>query len=235
MAGDVKKREWEASYAKRDNFLFHPNEEVIRFVSKHIRKRIGLDEWLDTAPTPIPMHPRVLDVGCGIGRHLIFAKEMNFDPYGIDLSQEAVSIAREWLHRAGMNDAHERVTTGTAQSLPWEDGFFDYALSHGVLDSMPFEVARQAVAETARVLKPKALFYCDLISGDDSAHDPAFDGEETRASEHEKGTLQSYFNRQKIERLLEGRLNLLDCLLIHRTDAFSGRFEGRWHVVGKKP
>jgi len=37
-----QKKKWEESYLNRDNFVFYPHEEVIRFVSKSIRKRIGL-------------------------------------------------------------------------------------------------------------------------------------------------------------------------------------------------
>ena len=44
------KSEWDKSYQKRDNFVFYPHEEVIRFVSKFIRKRVGLNEFLDAAP-----------------------------------------------------------------------------------------------------------------------------------------------------------------------------------------
>ncbi len=38
---------WEESYRRKENFVFYPHEELIRFVSKYIRKRIGLDEWKD--------------------------------------------------------------------------------------------------------------------------------------------------------------------------------------------
>lgn len=44
------KSEWEDSYSKRDNYLFHPHEEVIRFVSKYIRKRVGLSQFVTLCP-----------------------------------------------------------------------------------------------------------------------------------------------------------------------------------------
>ena len=40
---------------------------------------------------------KVLDLGCGIGRHVKYAYEMQLDAYGIDLSDTAISIARSWL------------------------------------------------------------------------------------------------------------------------------------------
>lgn len=44
---DLKKDNWNNSYKNRDNFIFYPHEEIIRFVSKYIRKRIGIDEFMD--------------------------------------------------------------------------------------------------------------------------------------------------------------------------------------------
>ncbi len=37
MAAENKKEFWEESYLKKDNFVFYPHEEVIRFFSKYIR------------------------------------------------------------------------------------------------------------------------------------------------------------------------------------------------------
>lgn len=44
---DNNRAEWNSSYENRDNFVFYPHEEIIRFVSKYIRKRVGLDEFHD--------------------------------------------------------------------------------------------------------------------------------------------------------------------------------------------
>lgn len=35
---DLKIKEWDDSYRNRDNILFYPYEEIIRFVSKYIKK-----------------------------------------------------------------------------------------------------------------------------------------------------------------------------------------------------
>ena len=70
---------------------------------------------------------------------------MGMDAYGLDLSEVAVSIAREWATRAGVAGAEERIRTGDAGALPWPDAFFDVVVSHGTLDSMPFETARAGV------------------------------------------------------------------------------------------
>ena len=39
---------------------------------------------------------KMLDLGCGIGRHVIYGNENNIDTYGFDLSQEAINYAQEF-------------------------------------------------------------------------------------------------------------------------------------------
>lgn len=43
---------WEESYRRKENFVFYPHEELIRFVSKYIRKRTGLAQWTDINALP---------------------------------------------------------------------------------------------------------------------------------------------------------------------------------------
>jgi len=224
---------WDDSYRQGDNIVFAPHEEVVRFVSKYIRKRIGLDQMTDViAPTA---NQRLLDLGCGIGRHVIFGHQMGLEAYGIDLSAVAVDIARTWAARERIPDPAQRVQQGDVRALPWPDGFFGLVISHGVLDSMPYDVARAACVDLARVMAPGALFYCDLVSGDDSAHAPGFAGEETVETAHEHGTVQLYFNAPLIDRLREGLFELVECVLITRADTLRGGRTSRYHLVLRKP
>ena len=229
---DLNKTEWDKSYEKRDNFVFYPHEEVIRFVSRFIRKRVGLHEFHDVVPDAA--NGRVLDLGCGIGRHVVFAQQMGLDAYGIDLSDVAVRTARSWAREAGISDPDQRVLQGDVRALPWDDGFFQYAVSHGVLDSMPFEVAQAACAELARVMRPGGLFYCDLISGDDSCHAREFSGEERVTTAHEEGTIQLYFNLARIHAMIGDSFLIEECNLIRRENIFRGGYTSRYHIVLKR-
>ena len=63
---------------------------------------------------------RVLDVGCGTGRLLAaLVSEAHAKAWGIDESAEMVAVARETLS-AGVG-----VRRGTAERLPFRDGWFD--------------------------------------------------------------------------------------------------------------
>ena len=53
------------------------------------------------------------------------------------------------------------------------------------------------------------------------------------ATEHEKGTMQSYFSEAKIERLFDGHFDIVENYLIRRTDVATGNFHGRYHVIAR--
>lgn len=223
-----QQKKWDDSYRNRDNFLFYPHEEIIRFVSKYIRKRVGLNELLEICSTKTP---KLLDLGCGIGRHIIYASKMGIEAYGIDLSEFAIQKAIEWAEAEGVPKPKERIKQGDIRNLPWADGYFDFVVSHGVLDSMNFEIAKGAIKEVARVLKESGLFYCDLISGDDSFHAREYAGEEFVETQHEQGTVQSYFNFSKIKHLIKGYFEIEECVLIKRENVVSGGYGSRYHLV----
>jgi SAM-dependent methyltransferase len=223
------KSDWDKSYENRDNFVFYPHEEVIRFVSKFIRKRVGLNEFRDVAPGGA--QGRVLDLGCGIGRHVMYCHDMGLEAYGVDLSDTAVEVACEWGRQKDLPEPEKRIRQCDIRRLPWDDGFFRYAVSHGVLDSMPFEIARAACIELARVMPVDGLFYCDLISGDDTRHAREFSGEELVTTAHEQGTIQLYFNLAKIEAMIDGVFEIDECNLIRRENVLRGGFTSRYHLV----
>ena len=225
----TKKSEWDESYENRDNFVFYPHEEVIRFVSKFIRKRVALNEFRDSVQGSVL--GRVLDLGCGIGRHVIYCHEMGLEAYGVDLSDTAIGVAREWAQEEHLPVPEKKILQGDVRHLPWENGFFRYAVSHGVLDSMPFEFARAACIELARVMSVGGLFYCDVISGDDSWHAREFSGEEIVTTAHEQGTIQFYFNFAKIQSMIDGVFEIEECNLIRRENVTRGGYTARYHLV----
>ena len=218
---------WNAAYERGDNFVFYPHEEILRFISRNIRKRTGFNSFHDhiTDAAGLPM----LDVGCGIGRHLAMALDFGLTPYGFDLSQTAVNTARAWLADRGISNPHAHAIAADITSLPWDNDFFGCAVSHGVLDSMPFEVACAGIAEVARVLRPGALFYCDLVAGTPR--------DETVQTPHEQGTVQSYFDEARIAKLCAGSFEIDENIRIDRIDCGTGGTNtsiSRWHLTLRK-
>lgn len=226
-ATDDNRKEWEDSYRNRDNYLFYPNEEVVRFFAKYVRKRIGREEFRVVADVG-----RILCLGCGIGRHVFFCDDMQCEAWGVDLAFAALSEARESARHIRRPALGDRFIQCSGDALPFADGEFGAAISHGVLDSMEFSLARRVAAEAHRVLRPGGVFYLDLISGDNDAHAREFAGQVVVETRHEHGTIQSYFNYSKIRELIGTTgFEIEECVLVQRQEVTRGGRVGRYHIV----
>lgn len=102
----------------------------------------------------IKVGERILDVGCGTGTLAIAAKRhvgQNGAVYGVDASPEMLARAEKKAKKANVEVAFRN---GLVEALPFEDSFFDAALSTVMLHHLPAKTRRQCVFELRRVLKP---------------------------------------------------------------------------------
>lgn len=91
---------------------------------------------------------KILDVGCGSGRHFIKRKNLEF--YGIDFSKEMLK------HAKGKNIARELIKSNSWK-IPYESNFFDAVLCYAVLHCISSKHKRQnTIKEIYRTLKPKS-------------------------------------------------------------------------------
>jgi SAM-dependent methyltransferase len=103
---------------------------------------------------------RVLDAGCGQGRHLgeAFRRE-GVSVIGIDRKREDAVKARNLLRLMAQEGEGGRgswvVCEGDVRSLPFSDHTFDLVVCSEVLEHI--EEDEQAIAEISRVLKPGGL------------------------------------------------------------------------------
>ena len=101
----------------------------------------------------LPDKPRVLDIGCGKGYFLFdFLKILpNADIYGIDISSYALNNAKP--------EVKNKLTLGSATSLPWEDNSFDLVISINTLHCLHSYDLYKALKEVCRVGK-KNKYIC---------------------------------------------------------------------------
>lgn len=100
---------------------------------------------------------RVLDLGCGFGRHAFEAARRGAAVIALDAGPEEVMQVRATLGamvEAGELAADHPATAvqGDALALPFPDGTFDRVIASEVLEHIPDDVA--AMRELARVLRP---------------------------------------------------------------------------------
>jgi len=100
---------------------------------------------------------KILDLGCGTGRHTVYLAKCGFDIYGMDISEEGVRIAREWLKKEGLK-ANFKIGS-IYKKLPYKDNFFDAVISTNTIHHQGIEKVRGTIQEVERILKPKGLIF----------------------------------------------------------------------------
>ncbi len=108
---------------------------------------------------------RVLDLGCGVGRHAVALARAGFAITAADVSPSGVATCAAWMARERLSAStvcHEMAT------LPFPDGFFDGLVSYNVIYHATVAGMRRILAEIRRVLRPDGWFYVTIIARDDS-------------------------------------------------------------------
>jgi len=100
---------------------------------------------------------RILALGCGSGRNVVYFAKKDFLVYGIDTSREGIKIAKKWLKEESLR-ANLRVGS-IFKKLPYKTNFFDAALCISALQHSRREEIKKAIKEIKRVLRPKGLFF----------------------------------------------------------------------------
>lgn len=130
-------------------------------VDAHAEAQVDLIERL----AELPPSSRVLDLGCGGGRHSILLQERGHSVVGVDLSQEVVALAQEnWDDRNPSVDGPE-FTVGDMRAPPVEGSFAAVLLmdaSLGVFDD-DAEHLRVLTAAADR-LQPGGALILELLN-----------------------------------------------------------------------
>lgn len=100
---------------------------------------------------------RVLDMGCGAGRHAFEMYRRGADVIAFDQDADELAGVRELfvaMQEAGEvpDGADADVKEGDALALPFADGEFDRVVAAEVLEHIPADI--QALTELVRVLRP---------------------------------------------------------------------------------
>jgi ubiquinone/menaquinone biosynthesis C-methylase UbiE len=115
---------------------------------------------VDFSRFPIGSEDRVLDLGCGGGRHAFEAyrrgaRVIAFDHDFSELGPVAGMLGAMALEGEAPEGATARAMAGDATAMPFPDGSFDRVIAAEILEHVPRDSA--AMAEIARVLKPGGL------------------------------------------------------------------------------
>jgi ubiquinone/menaquinone biosynthesis C-methylase UbiE len=227
---DNKKEKWESSYSRKENFIYYPKEQVVKFLNRFVRKKSGYNSFTQLLNPENSL--KGLDLGCGIGRQTVLLEEFGIDSYGLDISSVALTEAVYLAKHLGF-EMKDKFILLTDNKLPFDDDYFDVAISDSVLDSMEYKFAKIYMAELNRTVKN--YVYISLIS------DKSFNTSEDNTKDvvvddlHEEGTIQSYYNVPRINDLISGTTFKIKALnLITEDNLLTEGTTSRYHIVLSK-
>lgn len=144
-------RKWDSLYAKGRQGKY-PYEMLIRFINGKF-------------PQDRRAGSKILDLGFGTGRHVIYLAEEGFQTFGIEHSIPAVEIARDWLAEKGLR---AELKTGSALDGPLWDEEFDAVIDISCIQHNPYADMEKIIANVYQVLKPGGFFFSVLKTPYDS-------------------------------------------------------------------
>ena len=134
---------------KKKGFSFQrkfANEDVIRFISKNLqffknKKR------------------KILDIGCGSGRHLNLLESLNIKCHGLDFSNEGLKLAKKNKKRKSTKLINDELPNMKKIKHNSYDGVIDCFTSY-CLTKKDFEKYIKRISES---IKKNGLFHCQIL------------------------------------------------------------------------
>ncbi|MFX1578303.1 MAG: methyltransferase domain-containing protein [Promethearchaeota archaeon] len=131
--------DWNQIFSERGRVFTNPHPDIDRVVNR-------LDE-----------SARILDLGCGTGRHVVHLTRLGFNVSGFDISPRAISLAQEWLQEEGLSA--DLIEHSMEQPFPYDDDFFDAVVSIQVVHHNLMRDIRKTIFEIERVLKSGGVLF----------------------------------------------------------------------------
>jgi tellurite methyltransferase len=108
---------------------------------------------------------KVIDVGCGSGRNLPYFLLNGYWVHGIDPDAKAIAQVKELAAQLAPGNPQEHFKATSAESLPWDDGYFDLAICSAVLHFAWGHAHFEGMLKSIwRVIKPGGYLFARLAS-----------------------------------------------------------------------
>ena len=194
----------------------------------------GCHGWETTEPSPYVARNlatvarrtpgrRLLDIGCGEGRHCLLAAKTGFLPTGVDYEPLAIRRARAFAQEAGQADRVQWLVADIL-ALPFRPAPFDVVVDYGCLHHQKRSDWPRYRAAILQVLKPDGYFLLSVFSSAFRTYGPQ------KSSWHlAHGAYRRFFTAADLHRLFDRDFEFLDL-----EEEREGP-RGFWHALMRQP
>jgi len=136
--------DWDSIFRKEGRHFLAPHEEMARVIRLFRKERVR----------------RVLDLGCGSGRHTVLLARRGFRVTGMDVSPEGLRLTRQWLRETKVT---ARLVTGDFfEPLKFADAAFDAVIAIQTIHHGMHDQILACVGEMERVLRPGGIVFVSV-------------------------------------------------------------------------
>ncbi len=130
---------WNEIFKEKGKFFHTPHKDIQKAVK--LIKRGG----------------KVLDLGCGTGRHTVMLAKKGFQVYGLDNAPSGLKQCKEWLDKLGLKGNLKLASC--YKRFPYKDDYFDALISVQVIHHARLKDIEVCIKEMKRVLKPGGVIF----------------------------------------------------------------------------
>jgi tellurite methyltransferase len=200
--------------------------------------------WLDPDPDVVRLSHlmtdhqvrRVLDLGCGVGRHLLYLSRQGFEMHGLDLSPAGIERCQKEL---AQRQLQATVRVADMFAIPYPDQWFDWVLTVQVIYHTTAAALRQAIQHVYDKLKPGGFFYVTFPPVDNIGPDSGQEVEPRTYLKEEDGEpiLHHYVTAEEIDALMHGFMLLEKRLEPRESRDPAGQISRRlrWNALAQRP
>lgn len=175
---------------------------------------------------------KILDLGCGRGRHAVYLAKKGFEIFAVDASPAALEITKK---QAQKHRVKVKTYKADMSSLPFKDCFFDGVVSINVIHHNILPDIERTVLELKRVLKSNGILLMTLLSKKDFRFGL---GKKLGPctfilkNDPEEGIIHSFFTRKMVKRLLNQFT--IKTIFEERDTVRNGKISFRWIIEAVK-